>query len=200
MLKAIISCSSSPTSQLLPYGGVSTQQLGQNCLPVPVVCTSHMEKPWPMVQQSGISRRCGWGILEEKEISLCPFTSCIRSFLTKWLLFPLNDSLLFCTLKMRIKFWKRKSWYSGGRQILQQHKGTADSSGTYRLEDWYRAAHSDQTSELPALVQSWIFLILFLSFKVTNSGTHGVQLPPNTAFRVPSLVLRFLKSTSLPYF
>lgn len=118
-----------------------------------------------------------WGVLEEKEISLCPFTSCVRGFLTKWLLFPLNDNLLLRILEIKIKFWKRETWYSGGRQILQQHKVMADSSGTSRLEDWCGAAQSGQTSELPAVVESWILLILFLSFKVTDSGTHGVYPP-----------------------
>lgn len=56
MLQAIISCSSSPSSQLLACAWGSTQQLGHICLPVPAVCMSHVGSGAAIRH---LSRRCG---------------------------------------------------------------------------------------------------------------------------------------------
>lgn len=175
-LKAIISCSTTPPPSCLHVQEEALSSLSRIVYQSPWFAHPMWRSPglWCSNQGSpgGVVRRFGG-----KRAKSLSFISCVRGFLTKWLLFPLNDNLLFRTLEIKIKFWKRKTWYSGGRQILQQHKVRADSSGTSRLEDWCGAAQSGQTSELPAVVESWILLILFLSFKVTDSGTHGVYPP-----------------------
>lgn len=138
----------------------------------PVVCMSHMELPWLLVQWLGAS--LGGGVaeifFEEGKYFILLFLP------TKYLLFSVNDFLLCCILEVLVQFEKSRSCCS----VLEG--GWCCCCSTWARQAALLLPDKKTCTELlreakpqfPALVQNWIFLTQFLSFKFFNPGTHGV--------------------------
>lgn len=141
----------------------------------PMVCMSHMELPWLLVQWLGISLGGAAENFFEEGKDFILLVLLLRVLPSKCLLFPVNDFLLCCIIDVPVEFEKSRvccsvlggSWccfstWAGQAALLLPDKKTC----TELLRE--------AKPQFPALVQNWIFLTQFVSFKFTNPGTHGV--------------------------